>query len=142
MQFNLKKATPNDFNFLISLRLKTMKPFFEKTIGWNDETEKEKAIDNIDFTQIVTIDKKSIGVIKVIDKKDELHLDQLQILPQHQKNGFGEKLLQQTIKQSQSTHKPITLFVIKNTPAKKLYERYGFKVTEEFEHYCKMRLEI
>lgn len=138
LQFSLRPATANDHNFLIDLRIKTMKPFFENTFGWNDNDEREKAIDNLNCSKIAMCENIRIGVIKVINKSEELHLHQLQFLPQYQKNGIGAELIRQTIKHSENLNKPITLFVVQNTPAKRLYEKYGFIVTTKYEHHCEM----
>ena len=74
----------------------------------------------------------------MIPRADELHFHQMQILPEHQKGGIGAALVRQVIKSSEISNKPITLFVMKNTPAKRLYEQFGFSVTNDFEYNCRM----
>jgi len=70
-----------------------------------------------------------------------MHLHQMQILPEFKSKGIGAELIRQTILRSEKIHKPITLFVVKNTPAKSLYERFGFVVTDDSEHNYKMCLQ-
>jgi N-acetylglutamate synthase-like GNAT family acetyltransferase len=138
IEFTLRPATVDDIDFIYDLRFKTMKPFFDGTLGWNEAKEREKAADELTNSEIVMIDKKSVGVIKVIPRADELHFHQMQILPEHQKGGIGAELLQRVIKRSEISNKPITLFVMKNTPAKRLYEQFGFSVIDDFEYNCRM----
>jgi len=138
IEFILRPATVNDIEFIYELRAKTMKPFFEGTLGWNEAKEREKAADELTNAEIVMIGKKRVGVIKVITRADELHFHQMQILPEHQKGGIGAELLRRVIKRSEISNKPITLFVMKNTPAKRLYEKFGFSVTNDFEYNCRM----
>ncbi len=83
-------------------------------------------------------EQKKIGVLKVIPETDELHLHQMQVLPEFQGMGVGAELVRQTMMNSKKMQKPITLFVVKNTPAKRLYDRFGFIVTGEFKHHCRM----
>lgn len=138
IKFNLIPATTDDIEFIFQLRVKTMKPVFKDTLGWNDAAEREKAADELTHARIVIFDQQKIGVIKVIPKTDELHFHQIQILPEYQRKGIGAELIRQTILRSENSQKPITLFVVKGTPAKNLYEKSGFMVTDDFEHSCRM----
>ena len=45
IEFTLRPATVNDIEFIFELRVKTMKPFFKETLGWNDAKEYEKSAD-------------------------------------------------------------------------------------------------
>jgi ribosomal protein S18 acetylase RimI-like enzyme len=138
IEFTLRPATLNDIEFIYELRTKTMKPYFEGTLGWSEALEREKAADELTNAEIVIAGQKRVGVIKVIPKTDELHLHQMQILPEFQKKGIGAELVRRTISRSEQSCKPITLFVVNNTPAKRLYERFGFVVTNDFEQHCRM----
>jgi ribosomal protein S18 acetylase RimI-like enzyme len=115
-----------------------MKPFFDDTLGWHEAKEREKAAEDLTNAEIVMIGKTRAGVLKVISKAGELHFHQMQILPEHQKGGIGAELVRRVIKGSEISKKPITLFVMKNAPAKRLYEHFGFSVTDEFEYHCRM----
>ena len=138
INYSLRSATNDDIEFMFQIRLKTMKPFFENTHGWNDTEEFDKAADELNHAKIVMVGKEQIGIIKVIPKAKELHLHQLQIQPEFQKKGLGAVLISKIIERSEKLQIPITLFVITNSPAKSLYARFGFVITEEFEHHCTM----
>lgn len=136
--YSLRTATNEDLDFMFQLRRKTMKPFFENTIGWEDSKEFEKAIDELFNAKIVMVNNEKSGVLKIVHKTDELHLHQMQIEPKYQNHGLGSELIRNTISQSESLHLPITLFVINSSPAKCLYARFGFVMKEDYGHYCKM----
>jgi len=89
IEFSLRPATIDDIEFTFQLRVKTMKSFFKNTLGWNDTEKREKAANELNHAQIVMVDKKDIGVIKIVPRINELHLHQMQILPEFQKKGFG-----------------------------------------------------
>lgn len=137
-KFALRLAVVDDIGFIFELRVRTMKPFFECTLGWNETEERKKAADELSHTNIVMVGEKRVGVIKVIPKADELHLHQMQILPELQMKGIGSELIRQTIVRSKQLCKPVTLYVLKNTPAKRLYEQWGFFVIQDYDHHCKM----
>lgn len=137
-EFTLRPATVDDIEFIFGLRVKTMKPFFDAALGWNEAKERENASGELTNAEIVMVGQKRVGVIKVIPSADELHLHQMQILPENQKKGIGAELVRRAIKRSEKSKKPITLFVVKNTPAKRLFEQFGFLVTNDFEYHCRM----
>jgi len=141
INYILRPATNDDLEFLFRLRLATMKPFFKDTHGWDDTEEREKVHSNLVHARIVRLAEEDIGVIKVVPKENELYLDQLQIRPAFQKTGIGARLLHDTIQYSEKLKIPITLFVITKSPAKCLYDPFGFILTEAYEHHCKMRRE-
>jgi len=116
-----------------------MKPIFKDTLGWDNIKEREKAADHLNHARIVMFDQKEIGVIKVVPGTDEILLHQIQILPAFQGKGIGSELVRKTMLESKKWNKPITLFVVKNTPAKRLYDQLGFIVTDDYEYNCKMK---
>ena len=60
-EFSLRPATIDDIDFIYDLRVKTMKPFFDGTLGWNEVKEREKAAYELKNAQIVLIGKKRVG---------------------------------------------------------------------------------
>jgi len=88
-KFTLTPAKPEDIEFIYHLRKKTMKPVFKNTIGWNKAEEQKKAAVELTHTRLITLSQKTIGVIKLIPKQYELHLHQIQLLPEYQNKGTG-----------------------------------------------------
>lgn len=138
IEFTSRPATVDDVEFIFGLRVKTMKPLFEATLGWNEPKEYEKAGEALAYTEIILVGQQRAGVIKVIPGNGELHLHQMQILPELQKKGIGAELVRKTIERSEQSRMPITLCVMKHSPAKRIYEHFGFVVTQDFQYYCKM----
>jgi len=54
LNFSLRPATNDDIEFIFQLRLKTMKPYFENTYGWNDTEERQKAADELNHAKLLT----------------------------------------------------------------------------------------
>ncbi len=109
IEFSLRPATIDDIEFIFQLRVKTMKPLFINTLGWNDAEERENSAVELNHAKIVMVDQKKIGVIKVVPGVEELHLN-LQILPEFQGKGVGGELVQETILHSKEMQKPISLY--------------------------------
>jgi ribosomal protein S18 acetylase RimI-like enzyme len=62
---------------------------------------------------------------------NEIRLQQFFISPEHQRTGIGTEVLSDLVETWALTEKPIALTVLKNNPARRLYERFGFSVVGE-----------
>ena len=137
-QFSLRPATPGDVDFIFDLRVKTMKEYYEATSGWRPDDQMAMAGDELEHARIVTVANTPIGVIKVIPRERDLHLHQIQVLPEFQAKGLGAELIRGVFERAEEAGLPVTLYVLKGNPARGLYERLGFVVMEEHEHAFSM----
>ncbi|MCG8552463.1 MAG: GNAT family N-acetyltransferase [Desulfobacterales bacterium] len=137
--FKLRDATNNDIEFIFQLRTQTMKKDFDNTFGWDEDEQWTRAADEIQHAQIITINQVDIGVIKVVPKIKALHLHQMQILPNYQGKGIGSKLVSQVLDRAKNQNFPVTLLVLKGAAAKRIYDRFGFSVINEYENNYMMR---
>jgi len=137
--FNLRDATNDDIEFIFQLRTQTMKKDFDNTFGWNEDEQWKRAADEIQNAKIVEINQIDVGVIKVIPKTKELHLHQMQILPEYQGQGIGSKLVSQVLDRAENEKISVTLLVLKGAAAKRIYDRLGFSVINEYENNYMMR---
>lgn len=64
------------------------------------------------------------------EQENEIPLASIRLLPKFQNRGIGTKIILDLIEKS---NKPVKLKVLKVNPARKLYERLGFKVSGETE---------
>ena len=57
----------------------------------------------------------------------------MELLPSFQHRGIGTSIIHDVIARARAAHLPVTLTVLKENPAKTLYERLGFSVQEEID---------
>lgn len=69
----------------------------------------------------------------------ELFLGSLYVIPEMQRRGIGTHILSDLVAQSRLTSETLTLAVMKNNPAIRLYERLGFRLTHEDQYKVYMR---
>ena len=69
--------------------------------------------------------------LTVKELADQIKLDQLFLLPEHQCNGIGTALVREILERARHLKVPVRLRVLRVNPAKRLYERMGFFVTAE-----------
>jgi ribosomal protein S18 acetylase RimI-like enzyme len=132
MTIDLRPACLDDYVFVLDLYLKAIKPLAVAWVGWIDE-EQEAQFANLwrpDDTKIITLKGEDIGWVEFRWTGDELFLKQLYITPKHQRQGVGSQIIRLLNEQAR-TAKSMALFVLKNNPAYRFYERHGFEVVGE-----------
>lgn len=136
--YTLRPATSADYTWLQELHHSTMRNVVERTWGWN-EIEQDNFFRRSfhpDRTQIVQVNSNDVGMIEVEQAPTELLLVNIQISPNHQRQGLGTLLVQELQHQAESRGMAVALRVIKGNQAQALYQRLGFVVSGETEtHY-------
>jgi GNAT superfamily N-acetyltransferase len=133
IQVGLRQAQDNDIDFLYTLHVATMKEYVDKTWGWDDAFQESIFKKNhvpADI-QVITLDGEDIGVISIDHKMDEIFLRIIEIHPNYQRQGLGTAIIQTIIDDATRQMKPVALRVLKVNPAKRLYQRLGFRIVEE-----------
>jgi ribosomal protein S18 acetylase RimI-like enzyme len=82
-----------------------------------------------------------IGWLQSFPQNDALFLSQLFIERAHQRCGIGTEVMRCLMKEAEQLNLAIRLDVVKINPAKRLYERLGFRIVGEEEHKFNMKLD-
>jgi GNAT superfamily N-acetyltransferase len=90
---------------------------------------------------LILVDGVRAGVMAVDDRPAEIFLSRIYLLPEFQQKGIGTTLMGQLIERAKAARKPLRLRVLRVNPARSLYERLGFSVTESTpdRHYMEYR---
>jgi ribosomal protein S18 acetylase RimI-like enzyme len=128
----LRPASADDLPFLLNLRRLTMTGHLQRAgMPTDDETHDRRIRAHFDDAMIVCNDDEAIGLLKVTRATDEWHVHQIQILPAHQGQGIGEAVLNALLTDAARAHVPVSLSVLHGNPARRLYERLGFRCESE-----------
>jgi ribosomal protein S18 acetylase RimI-like enzyme len=88
--------------------------------------------------QIILLKNIRIGRILLSDTDNDIRLVDLSLLPDSRNLGIGTTLLKHLQTEASVTNRPIRLSVLKQNPAKRLYERIGFSITGDNDIYAYM----
>jgi ribosomal protein S18 acetylase RimI-like enzyme len=105
---------------------------------WNEDIfeagfEKQWALKEF---QIVENNNRKIGALWVVCNSDHMFIQEIQIHPSWQNQGIGTELIKKVFKEAADKKLAVRLNVFKNSKAKILYERLGFKKIDESDtHY-------
>ena len=72
---------------------------------------------------------QDIGALAVGRSPTHIQLTQIFIVPSHQNRGIGTSLIRELAREAKESGKPLRLLVLSVNPARRLYEREGFRVT-------------
>ena len=132
-QIGFRQAQDRDADFLYALHVATMKEYVDRTWGWDDGFQEAifRKNHNPAEMQIITGNGQDIGMISVEERGKEFFLRTIAIHPTYQRQGLGTSIIQQIIADAARQMKSTSLRVLKVNPAKRLYERLGFRIIEE-----------
>jgi len=136
----LRPATAEDEAFLFELRKATMTEHLARVGEPTDDAEhRARVLHRYDAARVICVDGMRAGLLKAHRTDTEWLVVQLQIAPVLQGRGIGEHALRTVLRAADAVALPVTLKVLKGNPARRLYERLGFKIAGEDEREFHMR---
>jgi GNAT superfamily N-acetyltransferase len=139
----LRPAQPHDFPFCERLYFSEMDYVITK-LGLDMARQRQNFARQWDVTEvrIIAVSGEDIGWLQTKVTDSALFLGQLYLSGHLQRQGIGTVVLQMLMEEARCAGKPVTLSVVKINPARRLYERLGFRPTHEDEHKVYMRLDF
>lgn len=126
---SFKRATVHDRAFLLNLRKASMDQHLKKAgICLNDAGHLQRIDEYFEDSYIIYIQELAIGLVKLGQFPDRVHIRQFQLLPKYHGVGIGSKVLELIKRKAKEKQLNISLNVLLDNPAKQLYLRHGFKV--------------
>lgn len=139
-ELTFRAASEADVPFLLELRRQTMTEHLQRSgVEASDSERIERVLANFDCAEIILLSGTPVGLLKVVRSQDNWDLVQIQILPQKQGGGLGGIILKKLLADADEARTAVTLSVLRANPARRLYERLGFRIVGENEHAYDMQ---
>jgi GNAT superfamily N-acetyltransferase len=131
--FTLRAATDADFIFMRNAKLDGLEPYVRAIWGWDRDAQERKARDEFDVAGrwIVVCDGVDAGYIHLEQGGDVVTLVGIYVIASMQRRGLGAAVLQHVIDEARTAGHGVALRVLKPNPARRLYERLGFRIVGE-----------
>jgi ribosomal protein S18 acetylase RimI-like enzyme len=129
----LRPATGQDAYFLYRLHKAAMQPDVAQTRGWDEAWQQQHFRQHFDPStcQIIVSHGQAVGVLAVGRDASAVYLHTIEVLPAYQGRGLGTHLISALLAEAHHSGRPLVLQVLKVNPARHLYARLGFTITEE-----------
>jgi ribosomal protein S18 acetylase RimI-like enzyme len=128
----LRPATEADIPALFALRKQTMEAHMRASgADTSDDYHMAKLRKRYELAQVLEEAGRVVGLFKVDRAHPPWKVIQIQLAPALQGRGIGQALLLDFIQEAREAGHDVTLNVLKQNPARALYERLGFAVTGE-----------
>jgi ribosomal protein S18 acetylase RimI-like enzyme len=132
IELTYRKCLKTDIGYLLWLRKKTMNEhLINSGIDVSDENHLNRIMFQFDQAKIILLKDQKIGLLKILEHQNSIEIIQIQIEPLYQGKGLGQKIIKSIIEKLSGEKLSVTLSVLKENKAKKLYDTIGFKVIIE-----------
>lgn len=137
MHYLLVPALPADYVWLENLRREVYQELFQLTWGgWDEERHQRHfaaCLENGSI-QLMVVDGEKAGMLQLHETDDSLEIGEIQIGANKRSLGLGSQVIRDVLALAQAENKSVKLSVgLKNEKALRLYQRLGFKITEQSE---------
>lgn len=139
--FELRAASPADFNFCWPIYRDAMQPLTEPPTEWREPAQRrlvELALADAG-SSILRAEGADSGWLQVGETRHVIELKQLHLLPQMRNRGLGTGFLKWMQERADRKRKDLTLEVTTNNPARRLCERLGFKAVATSDNRVTLR---
>jgi len=146
--WQLRPVTAADQQFLFALHRAAMGPYVTAIFGWDEAVQlgfhdrwfqRQQQGGQAAWTWIIVADGDDVGVVQVHDEADHLYLSRIEVLPGWQGHGVGSGVIRALQALAHTRRRPVRLHVFDLNPARRLYERLGFRVIGQAEGRCLMQ---
>lgn len=132
MEIVLRPAVAADFEYCKRLYFSEMDWIIEELSldrGRQEVTLQQEWIP--EEVRIITLDGADVGWLQCIHSSDELFLMQIFVDGPFQNQGIGTEVMNRLISEAAHANQPVILGVAKINPARRLYQRLGFRTVLE-----------
>ena len=140
-QVKLRPATIDDKAYLYDLARTVYKELIINQFGeWDEKAQRNKFDRKWEKAsyQIIEMNDRRIGTMWVTVAGDHIRLNEIQIHPEHQRQGIGSALVSKQLSIAQKLGIPMRLRLLKGNRAVNFYQRLGFVVGDQTENYIYM----
>ncbi|WP_029192900.1 GNAT family N-acetyltransferase [Paenibacillus harenae] len=132
-QITLRQSQNSDVETIANLRAIVLRNDLIRLGRFDEEKVRQRfrnAFDSV-HTWIIEADSSFVGCIAFKPTLDGYLMEHFYIHPNYQGKGIGSQVLKNLLEQNDVKGKRVILNVLQGSSARRLYERFGFKVESE-----------
>ncbi|WP_315793454.1 GNAT family N-acetyltransferase [Paenibacillus sp. BIC5C1] len=135
IQITMRQSKQADEEHLAELRALVLYDDLNRLGRYDDLKVRERFRNTFDpeYTWIIEFEGEMVGCVALKPKSEEMLLEHFYIHPDYQGRQIGTQVLNMLLKRDDVKGKRVTLNVLQGSPARRLYERFGFVLDSEDE---------
>lgn len=139
-RYAIRPAQKDELDGLYAIHREAMQAYVTRTWGSWDEAFQRDYFRNHwpDVRLAIDVEGTLGGFVDLDESPERILVENIELLPAHQNRGIGTALLVSVQQRAAGRNLPVTLQVLKVNPARRLYERLGFRLTGETETHYQM----
>lgn len=133
MTTTFRSATEHDIEWLVELRAEVLREDLERLGRYDPQRVRRRMRDSYvpARTRVILEDGEEVGCVTVRVEDDARWLEHFYLVPRAHGQGIGGRVLREIL--AEDDPRPFRLDVLQGSPARRLYERHGFRVDSEDE---------
>ncbi len=137
----LLSAKRTDQDFIFEAFKASMKEYVQWAWGWDEEAQRKGLLveKNLAHFQLIKVHGGNAGALLLEKNAEQHYLRTIFLLPKYHQQGIGSLVIESLQHDAKAVAKPLGLRVIHINPARRLYERLGFKLVSQDEKTLLMR---
>jgi ribosomal protein S18 acetylase RimI-like enzyme len=138
---NLRPPANGEEADLFAIHRAVFRPHIERIWGWDEEWQKANFSRELASatTSVIQVDSVTAGYLQSRDEGSRIYVQNIALLPAFQGKGLGTRLMKELQAKAALRGVPLELSVFRgNDPARRFYERLGFRETGESHTHTQM----
>jgi ribosomal protein S18 acetylase RimI-like enzyme len=142
MRFKLERCTSDDAPVVYAIHCASMRSVISAMWGWDEDWQVADFASRFDAgrTSFIVTQGQRVGAIELEDRRSELFVRNLNILPAWQNRGVGTAVMRRILSRAARRGVHVSLQVLElNIAARRFYERLGFILVSATPPHLQMR---
>ena len=143
LSYTLRPARRDEFETLYEIHRRAMEGYVRETWGrWDDAFQRAHFAEHWPpDKQAIEVEGELAGFLEIEERPGQLWIGNIELDPRCHGQGFGSSILRDIQQQARRRGMGVGLQVLKVNPARRLYERLGFRETGQNETHHVMAWE-
>ncbi|WP_055526821.1 GNAT family N-acetyltransferase [Streptomyces graminilatus] len=131
--WNIRPASTSDVEAIAELRAVVMRPDLERLGRYDEQGVRQRFRDGFGaaHTWVIEVGDEFAGCVALRPEEDAHWLEHFYLDPAMQGAGIGSAILRELLERCDGEGAVVRLNVLQGSPARRLYERHGFRVESE-----------
>ncbi|MCT9075072.1 GNAT family N-acetyltransferase [Streptomyces fulvoviolaceus] len=131
--WDIRPASVADVEAIVEVRAVAMRPDLERLGRYDEHRVRQRFRDAFEpaHTWVIEVGGELAGCVALRPAEDAHWLEHFYLAPHLQGSGIGTAVLSRMLERCDREGVPVRLNVLQGSPARRLYERYGFTLETE-----------